>query len=107
MCWHVSTIPHVCSACSGNWVEAPRTCVGHQLICYYQSKCEWLQAEMENPVVAADGQTYDRASIQQWFDTGSRTSPLSGAPLSDTMLRPNYSIRSAIRDWQQKQSHAA
>ena len=58
---------------------------------------------MEDPVVAADGQTYDKACIQQWFDRGKRTSPYSGALLQDMRLTPNYSIKSAISDWQQKQ----
>lgn len=58
---------------------------------------------MHDPVVAADGQTYERACIQQWFDTGKRTSPYTLAQLSDTRLTPNYSIKSAISDWQQRQ----
>ena len=62
-----------------------------------------MQEVMEDPVVAADGQTYDRLCIQQWFNRGKRTSPYSGAQLLDTRLTPNYSIKSAISDWQQKQ----
>lgn len=64
--------------------------------------CE-LQEVMEDPVVAADGQTYDRMYIQQWLSRGKRISPLSGAQLPHTALTPNYSIKSAIKDWQQKQ----
>lgn len=63
----------------------------------------WMQVLMKDPVVAADGQTYDRASIQKWFDTGNRASPFTGAQLPDSRLIPNYSIKSAISEWQQKQ----
>ena len=63
----------------------------------------WMQDVMQDPVVAADGQTYDRECIQQWFETGSRMSPCTGAELPDTRLTPNYSIKSAISDWQHKQ----
>lgn len=61
-----------------------------------------MQEVMENPVVAADGQTYEKACIQQWFDRGHRTSPYSGATLPHTNVTPNYLIKSAISDWQQK-----
>ena len=67
-------------------------------------KVHVLQEIMEDPVVAADGQTYDRLSIQQWFSRGKRTSPLSGAILPHTSLLPNFSIKSAIKDWQEHQA---
>ncbi|KAL3140196.1 hypothetical protein ABBQ38_004472 [Trebouxia sp. C0009 RCD-2024] len=74
--------------------------------------CPWFNCPislvlMEEPVVAADGHTYDRAFIQQWFDKGNRTSPYTGARLLDLKLTPNYSIKSAISEWQQKRHQPA
>ena len=31
---------------------------------------------MGDPVIAADGHSYDRAQIEGWFATGKRTSPM-------------------------------
>ena len=66
-----------------------------------------VQEVMEEPVAAADGHFYNRAHIQQWFDTGSRTSPITGAQLPNTGLRPVYPLKSAIKEWQQKRHPAA
>ena len=50
-------------------------------------------------MVAADGFTYERQAIEQWFATGRRTSPMSNAALGSTEVTPNYIIRSAIHEW--------
>lgn len=62
---------------------------------------------MEDPVVAADGHTYDRANIQQWFHRGKRSSPITNAHLPHTRLVPVYAIKSAIREWQQQNQQTA
>jgi uncharacterized protein len=36
---------------------------------------------MENPVIAADGHSYERGAIERWFSTGHNTSPLTGLRL--------------------------
>ena len=61
-----------------------------------------MQCVMDDPVVAADGHTYDRAYIQQVFTSGSRKSPMTGVQLSDTKLIPNFYVRSEIKAWQQQ-----
>ncbi len=67
------------------------------------SVCECvMQGLMKDPVVAADGQTYERAAIQEWLDRGNRSSPMSGAQLEHTSLTPNYNLRSQIHAWQQQ-----
>lgn len=50
---------------------------------------------MEDPVIAADGHTYERAAIQAWL-AAHRTSPVTNAPLSDNKLIPNYTLKSWI-----------
>lgn len=54
---------------------------------------------MSDPVILATGQTYDRASIQQWLDAGHRTCPKTKQVLYDTKLIPNYALRSLIYQW--------
>jgi hypothetical protein len=55
-----------------------------------------------DPVVAADGHTYERQAILDWFrETGQNTrSPTTSLPLTDQTLRPNFAMRSMIADWQ-------
>ena len=60
--------------------------------------CPITQEIMEEPVIAQDGHTYERAAIQRWFDMGRRTSPKTGARLLGIELLPNYTMRSLIRD---------
>jgi len=55
-----------------------------------------LQQEvMRDPVVCADGHTYERAAITEWLTTSSR-SPITNQPLRDTRLIPNYGLKSVV-----------
>ena len=58
---------------------------------------------MEDPVVAADGMTYERHAITRWLDAGNTVSPVTNAVLDHTMLSTNQYLRSCIREWQAKQ----
>ena len=65
---------------------------------HYQ--CPLLLSIMRDPVVTADGQSYERKQIEQWFRTCRDakepvTSPLR-APLASDALVPNNSLRRAI-----------
>ncbi len=51
---------------------------------------------MTDPVVAADGFTYDRHAIEEWFDGGHRTSPMTNESLENTRLVPNRTLRAEI-----------
>jgi hypothetical protein len=53
---------------------------------------------MEDPVVAADGYTYERSMIATWLARNQR-SPLTNEPMETTLLFPNHSLRSAIKEW--------
>ena len=55
---------------------------------------------MLDPVVAADGYTYERKAIEEWFENN-RTSPNTNAWLEDRTLRPNHSMRGQIITWKQ------
>ena len=52
---------------------------------------------MEDPVLAADGHSYERREIVRHFDLGRRTSPMTGAPLPHTQLMPNHALKKAIQ----------
>ena len=39
--------------------------------------CPISQELMVEPVVAADGHSYDQVEIEKWFETGHRTSPMT------------------------------
>jgi hypothetical protein len=56
---------------------------------------------MSDPVIAADGYTYDRRAIGQWFDAHN-TSPMSNAVLPHTQLTPNNALRSSIMEWKER-----
>ncbi len=45
--------------------------------------------------MAADGFTYERATITDWLARGNRSSPMTGAALNSTALLPNLAVRSA------------
>ena len=49
---------------------------------------------MREPVLAADGFTYDRHAISAWLARGKTTSPTTGAPLAHTHLTPNHLVKS-------------
>lgn len=58
---------------------------------------------MEDPVVAADGFSYESVAIQQWFDNGHDTSPMTNLQLAHNNLIPNQTLRSVIQEWKENQ----
>ena len=61
---------------------------------------------MTDPVTTADGFTYERRAISEWFRTKD-TSPSTGATLVSTTLIPNLSLRSIIRSFTEAHRGAA
>ena len=52
---------------------------------------------MSEPVMCVgDGNTYERAAIEQWFATGARTSPTTNAQLESITLVPNLTVKRLI-----------
>ena len=58
-------------------------------------------------MMAADGNTYDRSSIEAWLKTGKKTSPLTGAPLAHLGLTPNNLVRSMVSEYRDAASRRA
>ncbi|KAI3797059.1 hypothetical protein L1987_39749 [Smallanthus sonchifolius] len=54
---------------------------------------------MRDPVIVATGQTYERASIQQWLDSDRQNCPKTGRPLTHTALVPNVALHNLISQW--------
>ena len=61
--------------------------------------CPITMDPMEDPVMAADGHSYERREIEAWLDRGKRMSPMTGAPLPHTHLMPNHALKKAIQDF--------
>jgi len=71
--------------------DAPRLpAVPHCFLCPIGQKI------MSDPVIAADGVTYERAKIAAMLEAGRRTSPATGRPLPTLDLHPNAGLRDAI-----------
>ncbi len=52
-----------------------------------------------DPVLTADGHSFERAHIEAWFRAGHRTSPLTGCVLPHATLLPNHALRNAVDSW--------
>ena len=51
-----------------------------------------------DPVIAADGHTYERTAIQHWLQ-GSSLSPVTGDKLPHTCVVPNVLVKSALAQY--------
>ena len=52
---------------------------------------------MRDPVVAANGHSYERAAMERWMATpNGHKDPLTGLPLANTNLIPNHTLKKAI-----------
>ncbi|XP_074586062.1 U-box domain-containing protein 27-like [Curcuma longa] len=73
------------------------------LPCFF--RCPISLEVMRSPVSLCTGVTYDRSSIQSWFDSGHRTCPATRLPLpSPVHLVPNLTLRRLIRLWSSSSS---
>lgn len=55
-----------------------------------------LQALMHDPVVAADGHTYERHAMEQWLQRHT-VSPVTGTELRHLRLFPNVAIKGLLQ----------
>jgi len=68
-----------------------------------QLLCPITQEVMDFPVMAADGHTYERDAIQEYFSRNKSVvrSPVTNQALPSLELIPNHAIRSMVREWQE------
>lgn len=59
---------------------------------------------MRDPVIAADGHTYEREAITAWLEARA-TSPKTGEDLADSRLIPNHVLRGQVIAW--RETHLA
>merc|ERR1711920_102014 len=64
--------------------------------------CPIMMETMVDPVLAADGHTYERSSIERWL-RDHRTSPKTNEVLANRELIANIALRVAICDWPAKE----
>ncbi|KAL0428860.1 UNVERIFIED_CONTAM: U-box domain-containing protein 33 [Sesamum radiatum] len=64
--------------------------------------CPIFQEIMQDPVVAADGFTYESEALKGWLESGHDTSPMTNLQLPHRDLVPNHALRSAIQEWLQQ-----
>ena len=60
--------------------------------------CPITLSIMRDPVLAADGHTYEREAIEHWF-SNSNLSPKTGLRLTSTNLIENIALRITIQEW--------
>lgn len=58
-------------------------------------ECPMTHERFVDPVIARDGITYERASIEEWF-LSNDTSPMTGVVLEDKALIPNVALRNLV-----------
>jgi hypothetical protein len=63
--------------------------------------CPITQELMVDPVFAEDGFSYERLSMERWFSTGKRRSPVTNEVLTDrsTQLTPNRVMKTMIQNY--------
>lgn len=54
---------------------------------------------MYDPVIISSGQTFERSSIQKWFEKGHDVCPKTGLKLVDLSVTPNTTMRDLILKW--------
>ena len=68
-----------------------------------------LQDLFQDPVIAADGKTYDRAAISHWFQVGRPegvSSPMTNLLLDHRELKPDHEMRAKVSRWQKEHQAA-
>lgn len=63
--------------------------------------CPITQDVMEDPVMAADGFTYERKAIMEWLKNH-RRSPMTNERMAEIVLIANHGLKSAIAEWRMK-----
>ncbi|XP_035264901.1 WD repeat, SAM and U-box domain-containing protein 1 isoform X3 [Anguilla anguilla] len=65
--------------------------------------CPITREVMKDPVIAADGFSYEREAIESWINSKNRSSPMTNLPLQTTVVTPNRTLKMAIGRWKSSQ----
>ncbi|XVF35830.1 hypothetical protein REPUB_Repub19eG0004600 [Reevesia pubescens] len=74
----------------------------HSLVIPPEFLCPITLEIMSDPVIVASGQTFERKSIQKWFDSNHRTCPKTRQTLAHLSLAPNHALNNLITQWREK-----
>ncbi len=58
--------------------------------------CRLTGVRLVDPVVAADGESYERSALEAWLADKGPVSPATGGPLEHTLLLPNHALRGTL-----------
>ncbi|XP_042869333.1 WD repeat, SAM and U-box domain-containing protein 1-like isoform X2 [Penaeus japonicus] len=64
--------------------------------------CPITQELIDDPVLCADGFTYERVAMEAWLASGKRTSPMTNEKLSHLTLTPNRTLRTLIQRYKEE-----
>ncbi|OVA00605.1 Armadillo [Macleaya cordata] len=76
--------------------KCPSLAIPHEFLCPITLEI------MTDPVIIASGQTYERESIQKWFESNHRTCPATRQNLAHLSVAPNFALRNLILQWCEK-----
>ncbi|XP_009883768.1 PREDICTED: WD repeat, SAM and U-box domain-containing protein 1 [Charadrius vociferus] len=65
--------------------------------------CPITRELMKDPVIAADGYSYEKEAMENWISNKRRSSPMTNLPLPSLMLTPNRTLKMAISRWLETQ----
>ncbi|XP_061924784.1 WD repeat, SAM and U-box domain-containing protein 1-like [Entelurus aequoreus] len=71
--------------------------------CPEEFVCPISRELMKDPVIAADGFSYERESMESWLRGKKRSSPMTNLLLKTTLLTPNRALKMAISRWKRAQ----
>ncbi|XP_050711432.1 WD repeat, SAM and U-box domain-containing protein 1-like isoform X3 [Eriocheir sinensis] len=63
--------------------------------------CPITQEMICDPVLCADGFTYERVAMEAWLASGKRTSPMTNEKLAHVVLTPNRTLRTLIQKYRE------
>ncbi|KAK8736916.1 hypothetical protein OTU49_004722, partial [Cherax quadricarinatus] len=64
--------------------------------------CPITQELISDPVLCADGFTYERVAMEAWLASGKRTSPMTNEKLLHLVLTPNRTLRTLIQRYREE-----
>ncbi|KAA3484454.1 U-box domain-containing protein 15-like [Gossypium australe] len=75
------------------------------LVIPHEFLCPITLEVMRDPVIIASGQTFERESIQKWFDSNHRTCPKTRDRLGHLSLAPNHALKNLITQWRETNNY--
>ncbi|KAG2666699.1 hypothetical protein I3760_15G075500 [Carya illinoinensis] len=66
-------------------------------------KCPISMQVMHDPMIIASGKTFERFWIEQWFNEGNQTCPITHMELDNLLMTPNSILKELISVWSSQQ----